>query len=176
MLTKIVTRPYPVMLCTSVCAVAILGLLARLPRQLFDWSLGVVAFTSLGLVSVAYIVVLNRSKRSPKADGVTAGEPTAGPRKHWLGFPALLLVPAMIALWTQLCFVRRVSVSASTIAVWGIPVPFLEENIGGPMNFLYYDFHAVPFLFDLAIALGVAVLVALGADRVVLPKLRSLGR
>ena len=85
--------------------------------------------------------------------------------KYLPGYPAVLLMPTVLAIWAILCF----SIHPHLLRKedhWGFPLTF---STGGSI----WPF---PFLIDLTIALLVAYAVAMIVQDFVFPMLRSLQR
>ena len=89
------------------------------------------------------------------------------------GHPAVLLVPATVAVWAGFCSLRWYGPhhwDEWKWNGWGVPLPFY----GFWWSPDHYDgFRLAPFLFDLVLALAVAWLFALAVDWLVLRRVRA---
>ena len=89
------------------------------------------------------------------------------------GFPAVLLMPAILALWAALCSLEREGPPIS--GSWGVPLIFLGWKEISPYHWTYAGFQLTPFIVDLIFALAAGWLVALGVDRLILSHVRPAG-
>lgn len=104
------------------------------------------------------------------------------------GFPAVLLVPAVLGLWIWMWTVGRDDPRGMRVLdprgvlayreIYGLPLVFVgskppPRGPGGWRGFPGYGFKPAPFLADLLIALGTAYIVAMAVDRLVFPAVRA---
>jgi hypothetical protein len=87
---------------------------------------------------------------------------------QWLpGFPAILLVPVVVAVWAAFCSIRWYGPDYEgtwECYGWGFPLHFY----GYWWRPRYSGFRFAPFLFDLAVVLAAGWIFSLAADRLVL--------
>lgn len=93
--------------------------------------------------------------------------------RHLPKFPAVLLVPAVLALWAGLCSVYRDGPS-SWDGGWGVPLRF--DGWWPGMSSPPPAFRVTPFLIDLTLALAAAYLIAMAVDRLLFPAIGSTPR
>jgi hypothetical protein len=98
-------------------------------------------------------------------------------RSRWTrflpGFPAVLLVPAVLLLWLSLwLFMEDRDLLGWQFHGFGFPLPFEGwwPRIGGRT---VRGFHVAPFVFDLSLALATAWLLPLALDRFVFRPIRA---
>ncbi len=106
--------------------------------------------------------------------------------RHLPGWPAVLLVPAILGLWAALCAQPRllteypypVDAYRTGMLAWGIPFTFCGDlRQHGPDRWIYTRaFQPVPFMADLTIALAAAWTLAMAVDRLVFPFIRRRQR
>ena len=92
------------------------------------------------------------------------------------GFPAVLLMPAILAAWAILCSIPRYSVTDPWFPRQGFPLAYWTtwDDPGSVHDF--FGFRASRFVFDLGFALAVSWLFALAIDRLVFPAIRAARR
>ena len=107
-------------------------------------------------------------------------------RRDFPGWPAILLIPAVLGAWAWVCAMPLTDLGAASGAEWhrggGVPYEFWRPKLIQISPRVWrppargedsgYRFKPVPFIADLAIALALAYGLAMVMDRGVFPWLR----
>ena len=86
------------------------------------------------------------------------------------GYPAALVVPAVLALWATFCMLIRHG--SDGLYGWGFPLRFF----GWFPDRIDYGFRIAPFQFDLVLALVTGYILAMTLDRLLFPAIRGARR
>ena len=93
-------------------------------------------------------------------------------RWRWFfpGFPAVLLVPELLALWPAIFSMPQFRLEQDP---WGFPLVFVGWRRFRWVLYSHEGPHMMPILLDLALALVAAYIVPMALDRLVFPAIRA---